>query len=327
MQDSRIKINSIELVNFKKFADTTVNFDPSLTVFSGKNGAGKSSVLSGVMLTLSWIIARLRNDSGVGLYVAPSDVRNNATGGCVISTIFGGAATIPSKAKAGFAKEFNLNIAPIKEYAAMKRRQLAENGQAAALPVFAYFGVKRAVLDMPLRTRRQDYTLFDAYDKSLEGAANFRGFFTWFRACEDWENQETARRGVRIEHPGLRAFRRAMEKFMPDYRNICIERHPLAMMLEKDGERLNAEQLSDGEKIYLALIGDLCHRLSLANPTGDPLLGEGIVLIDEIDLHLHPQWQSEIANALTTTFPNIQFIVTTHSVSYTHLTLPTNSRV
>ena len=85
------------------------------------------------------------------------------------------------------------------------------------------------------------------------------------------------------------------------------------MMLEKNGKPLNAEQLSDGEKIYLALIGDLSHRLSLANPVGDPLLGKGIVLIDEIDLHLHPQWQSEITTALTGTFPNIQFIISTHS--------------
>lgn len=100
---------------------------------------------------------------------------------------------------------------------------------------------------------------------------------------------------------------------MPGYSGFMIERHPLAMMLRKNGEPLNAEQLSDGEKIYLALVGDLCHRLSLANPVGDPLLGGGIVLIDEVDLHLHPQWQSEIANALTRTFPNIQFIISTHS--------------
>ena len=104
-----------------------------------------------------------------------------------------------------------------------------------------------------------------------------------------------------------------MSQFMPGYVNVRIDRHPLRMTIEKNGEWLNAEQLSDGEKIYLALIGDLCHRLSLANPSGNPLEGDGIVLIDEIDLHLHPQWQGEIAAALSRTFPNLQFIVTTHS--------------
>lgn len=300
-------------MDYKKFTHSKIKIDPSLTVLSGKNGVGKSSVLSSVKLVLSWIIARLRNESGTGLYIPPLDVNNRAMDGCVNGEIFGGSVSIPSKAKPGFIKRFNFNIAPIREYVTFKRGQLSENPTTTCLPVFAYYGVERAVIDIPLRTRSQNYSIFDAYEKCLEGAANFRSFFTWFRACEDWENQETVRTGKRVMHPGLQAFRTAMERFMPDYRNIYVERHPLGMILEKNGDRLYAEQLSDGEKIYLALIGDLCHRLSLANPIGNPLDGEGIVLIDEIDLHLHPQWQSEIATALTQTFPNIQFIISTHS--------------
>ncbi|MBD5261945.1 MAG: AAA family ATPase [Bacteroides sp.] len=312
MQDISVKISNLELINYKKFINTTITFAPQLTVLSGKNGAGKTSVMSGVSLILSWIIARMRNDSGVGLYVPALSVNNSAHSGCVKGEIFSGVATVPSKAKPGYSKEYSLDITPIKGYAAAVRAEL-QNGPDACLPVFAFYGVKRAVFDMPLRTRSHDYTIFDAYDRCLEGAANFRSFFTWFRACEDWENERRVRQGNNVEHPGLQAFRRAMERFMPQYTNIRIERHPLRMMLDKNGTSLNAEQLSDGEKIYLALIGDLCHRLSIANPIGDPLLGKGIVLIDEIDLHLHPQWQSEIATKLINTFPNIQFIVSTHS--------------
>lgn len=312
MQDIPVKISNLELINYKKFIDTSITFDPQLTVLSGKNGAGKSSVLSGVSLVLSWIIARIRNDSGVGLYIPAIAINNSAHSGCVKGEIFNGSVSIPNKALPGYSKEYPLSIIPIREYAGVVREAL-QNGSDACLPVFAYYGVERAVLDMPLRTRPHDYTLFDSYDRCLEGAANFRSFFTWFRACEDWENEQNARREDHVEHPGLRAFRQAMQRFMPEYTNIRIERHPLRMMIDKNGTRLNAEQLSDGEKIYLALIGDLCHRLSIANPIGDPLLGKGIVLIDEIDLHLHPQWQSEIARKLMDTFPNIQFIVSTHS--------------
>ncbi len=312
MQDYKVKIDSIRLVNYKRFLDETVTFEPTLTVLIGQNGAGKSSVLSGVTLFLSWIIARLRNENGVGLYIPALAVNNSARNGCVIGNIFNGTVTVPNKAKPGFARDYTLGIQPIKEYVMYKRAQLLEN-KATSLPVFASYGVQRAVLDIPVRTRSQEYSMFDAYDKCTDGSTNFRGFFTWFRACEDWENQMTVRSGSTVEHAGLRAFRRAMERFMPEYRDVYIERHPLGMMLKKDGMTLNAEQLSDGEKIYLALIGDLCHRLSLANPEGDPLLGEGIVLIDEVDLHLHPKWQSEIAVALTRTFPNVQFILTTHS--------------
>lgn len=307
-----IQIDRLRLVNFKRFINAEVEFDPSLTVLCGKNGSGKSTILSGASLILSWIIARLRNETGVGKYIQPLDVNNDAVNGCVSGLMFEGYATIPSKAKPGFAKEYTFDISSIKKYVGFKREQLADN-QDASLPVFVLYGVKRAVLDIPIRTRRKDYSIFDAYDNCLDGAANFRGFFTWFRACEDWENQQIARTRCRVEHPGLKAFREAMKVSMPQYTNIYIERHPLSMMLEKDGKRLNAEQLSDGEKIYFALLGDLCHRLSLANPTGNPLNGEGIVLIDEIDLHLHPQWQSEITRMLVKTFPNIQFIISTHS--------------
>lgn len=61
-------------------------------------------------------------------------------------------------------------------------------------------------------------------------------------------------------------------------------------------------------------LGDLTRRLVLANPSlDDPLLGEGIVLIDEIELHMHPKWQRRIIGVLKEVFPNIQFIITTHS--------------
>ena len=72
--------------------------------------------------------------------------------------------------------------------------------------------------------------------------------------------------------------------------------------------------MSDGEKCTMALMGDLARRLTLANPRKEnPLLGEGIVLIDEIELHMHPSWQRKILNVLKKTFPNVQFIITTHS--------------
>ena len=66
--------------------------------------------------------------------------------------------------------------------------------------------------------------------------------------------------------------------------------------------------------MILMLVTDVARRLSIANPSLDnPLMGNGVVLIDEIDLHLHPQWQMDIIPALTKTFPNIQFLITTHS--------------
>jgi predicted ATP-binding protein involved in virulence len=85
------------------------------------------------------------------------------------------------------------------------------------------------------------------------------------------------------------------------------------LLVTKDGMLLDARQLSDGERGLLALVLDLAKRLSQANPgLSDPVkLGEAVVLIDELDLHLHPKWQRTIVERLTKVFPRCQFIATT----------------
>jgi predicted ATP-binding protein involved in virulence len=102
---------------------------------------------------------------------------------------------------------------------------------------------------------------------------------------------------------------------MPSFKNLQVSRKPrLAMIIDKNDKTLNVNQLSQGEKSLMALVGDIARRLAMMNPKLDnPLLGKGIILIDEIDMHLHPQWQRSIIQRLQTTFPNCQFILTTHS--------------
>ena len=169
--------------------------------------------------------------------------------------------------------------------------------------------------------RQHSFDLLSAYDGALTGGADFKTFFEWFREREDLENE--ARRdkdkssdntAALFPDPQLEAVRAAMSMLMPGYANLSVRRSPLRMEIEKQGERLTVSQLSDGEKCLLAMVGDLARRLAIANPLRDnPLHGEGIVLIDEIDLHIHPAWQRMVIPRLTETFPNCQFLVSTHS--------------
>ena len=103
--------------------------------------------------------------------------------------------------------------------------------------------------------------------------------------------------------------------FFTNFTNPRIRRQGTpTMIVEKDGEELDVNQLSQGEKSLLALVGDIARRLALLNPSlENPLEGEGVVMIDEVDLHLHPKWQHDLIDKLVTTFPNVQFILTTHS--------------
>lgn len=84
--------------------------------------------------------------------------------------------------------------------------------------------------------------------------------------------------------------------------------------LINEGVNINISQASKGQQVYIALVADIARRLISLNPTlKNRLNGQGVVLIDEIELHLHPEWQKNVLKKLSTTFPNIQFIVTTHS--------------
>ena len=88
------------------------------------------------------------------------------------------------------------------------------------------------------------------------------------------------------------------------------------LSIKKDGLLLNVNQLSDGEKRVLVLFIDITRRLITAakqNNESNFLLGSGIVLVDEIEQHLHPKWQRTLLPTLSKLFPNLQFIVTTHS--------------
>ena len=106
---------------------------------------------------------------------------------------------------------------------------------------------------------------------------------------------------------------------LPEVSNPRIELNPLRFVVsqkseEGQAEKLSLNQLSGGYRIVLALAADLARRMAQGNPhLNDPLQSEAIVLIDEIELHLHPAWQQRILSDLMRTFPNAQFIVSTHS--------------
>jgi predicted ATP-binding protein involved in virulence len=118
-----------------------------------------------------------------------------------------------------------------------------------------------------------------------------------------------------IKDRQLNAVRSAIANFMPGFSNLMVQRKPrLFMSVDKNGETLDVAQLSWGEKSLMALAGDIARRLAMLNPgLENPLQGEGVVLIDEIDMHLHPQWARTIIERLTRTFPHCQFVLSTHS--------------
>ena len=186
------------------------------------------------------------------------------------------------------------------------------------LPLVVYYRTERTVINIQKQTNKEHrFYQEDGYDNCLTGKTDFSLFFEWYRNQDDIINQEL--RETETLNDILKYVKESITEFT-GFHNIKLERRGRQKLLLSKTmpngieSELNMDLLSQGEKIYIALIGDIAKRLTMLNPyLKNPLEGEGVILIDEVELHLHPKWQREIFKKLVKIFPNCQFIVTTHS--------------
>ncbi|MBC7822271.1 MAG: AAA family ATPase [Candidatus Parcubacteria bacterium] len=319
-----MKVKSLTLRSFRGIDDLTLDFAPNVTVLIGNNGVGKSSILDALAISFTQFVEKL---SEVGMEISQkfqySDIINSFTQSTLQMSVdcLGEQTWIATRDR--FTDESTFSAAegsiPPEEVASSFLRNLLNNHRAN-LPLIVYYPVSRGVTSISLESslnfleEQAGSAQTLAYDHSLPaGQSSFSDFFQWFKIREDLENEVRLEEDSSYRDHQLKAVRDAIYSFSPGFSNLRVRRSPLRMIVEKFGE-LVVNQLSDGEKGLLAMVGDLARRLAIANPgLLDPLQGEGVVLIDEIELHLHPEWQRRIIPSLTQTFPNCQFIITTHS--------------
>lgn len=339
-------LKEIKLVNFRGIASMTLPFSTQTTAILGVNGVGKSSVLDALAIALSNMTERIAGQAAKARDISPDDIKNDAAYARIQVTTDLGIHMHTSQGtmdEVGSDSPAKQRVHTLTTWAIARNRKAGKhpmerssdleqlnshtrlfnsrmlyaeaNHQPTHLPLAVYYDVHRAVLDVPLRVKEKlKNTSREAYHDALgHGGTDFRGFFAWFRDREDAEN-ERIRDESAYRDRALLAVRAAVQSFT-GFTELRIRRKPsLRMTVKKGGAELNVLQLSDGEKCLLALVGDLARRLSLLNTdTDNPLRGDGVVLIDEIDLHLHPKWQRSVVASLERTFPHCQFIITTHS--------------
>ena len=325
-----IKLKNIHLENFKGFHDFDIEFEDNITCIAGINGSGKSSLLKASSEAISWIIEQIMPRKNKPILISNDDITIGEDSSKMIASIQGENFTnleivIESK---NITKRVRQQKTEVKQNIDAQRyfsslREEAIESDDKSLPVLIYYPCNRSDLAMKMRLSKQREDLSDKYkiyDNALESVAKFDDFFIWFRDREDRENAEKITLFDRegwpkiYSDPYLDAVRNAILAFAPGFDTIRISKERNRMLAKKGEKEIDVSNLSDGEKSIIVMFGDIARRLAMANPgSRNPLDGDGIILIDEIELHLHPSWQRKIINVLSSTFPHCQFIITTHS--------------
>lgn len=190
-----------------------------------------------------------------------------------------------------------------------------------SIPILIYYGANTINIGVYHELEEVESTIFDTYRDALDANKfSFKQFFVWFDAEKRKLVQRAIEGNAAITDSPNKYIEMAIEKMLSDtdiqYSNLDMDwsDSQADMTVMKLNKRLSINQLSSGERTLIALVADLTRRLCLANPNSEnPLEGNGIVLIDEIDVHLHPKWQQKVVTKLREVFPNVQFVVTTHS--------------
>ncbi len=303
-----------------------LNPQKNVVVLLGNNGLGKTTILDAMATSMAPYSAQfpgisdfLLSDLDVHI-----DEAGHRAGYMAVEALLSDeqrGEMHSNRYRRGITSAPKSNFEELKVAALAHKNDIIE-GKNVELPVFVYYGTGRGHFRVPERRRgfKHVFERWDCYVNSISPETDFKRFFGWYDLMEDEERRERERlRDFNYKSPVLQAVRKALSVMVDEYENPRIETRPLRFIMDKVSEEgghkeLRIEQLSEGYKIVIAMVADLAARMAEANPSlENPLATSGIVLIDEVDLHLHPQWQREILMKLTTVFPNVQFIVSTHS--------------
>lgn len=312
-----MRVDRLALKDFRGIGELTLNFPEQVTVLAGANGSGKSTILEGLATLLARIGTSLIPNARSQRGVSAGDIRNGSEVASLTvhcSGRLGNPMWELRVTKTLSRVSTRWDADELKHMTSQLRNELS-HAPSTPVPFASYYRTNRAVLDIPLRIRtRHTFDQFSVFEDALDsGWGSFRLFFEWFRYREDIENEARAR-GAGFTDPQLAAVRLATSRLLPDFSDLKVQRQPLRMTVKKYDAELDVAQLSDGEKCLLAMVADIARRLAIANPASKtPCEERAIILIDEIELHLHPTWQRHVVQGLTTAFPYCQFVVTTHS--------------
>lgn len=349
-------LERLELHNFRCFETLDIDFHKQLTVIVGKNGSGKTTILEAAAIAAGSLFAGLDRIPAKGIDKETDPLRKAYVMGVTDDVQQQFPVEITAYGRIDDTDQENLvwkraitragGTTTTKEARQLMDRSykyqslLSKGDPDLQLPVIAYYGTGR-LWDYHRQKQKDIFTFntrTNGYINSLDGTANVKLMIEWFRnmTISKYQRQEENLGSI----PELDAVYAAMESCLQklsEYSDIKIRYNMNTNELDvyysnTNGERMRIplNQLSDGYKGMISLAADIAYRMAALNPQlGIQVLEKsgGLVLIDEIDLHLHPAWQQRVLDNLTEIFPRVQFIVSTHAPAVIHSVRTENLRI
>jgi predicted ATP-binding protein involved in virulence len=336
-----MRINQLELQNFKKFSTYTLDLHPQFTLLVGDNGTGKTTLLDALAIAAGiWLVNP--PDSTLA-----SSTRNIQPSEIHLEAVVSGDRTQfveckPVYVHATGSINGQQNISWLRQIGSRglrtsnveAKRALTlitnlfaqdQSGQDIWFPVIAYYGAGRAWLPSNKREAKAKQTnsssrRWEAFYDCFEERIRLADLQTWFQkeAIAAINRQGKMRSGYKV-------VKFAILRCIPNADDLWFDPDRLEIVIAINHQPQPFSNLSAGQKMMVSLIADIAIKVVTQNASflpenidddSLPLVLQntpGLVLIDEVDVHLHPIWQRQVVDDLKSTFPAIQFVCTTHS--------------
>ena len=319
-----MRINKLTVQNFRGFEQREFVFPQQFTVLIGNNATGKTAILEALVVGIGSLFLKfdeipthnIHNDE-VRVVMHRRKKRVNLEPHYPVSVSCEGKLQDQQIVwkRSLRSKKGRTTWGDAAEMTAIsqKLQQQVREGRDVRLPVIAYYSAGRLWLQKRQKSVEpvKPGSRMEGYVDCLEAESSSKWLLRWFKTMKLIELEEG-------EVPAeVRIVKKALKTCVENWKDIDFNRRYQELVVTfRDGTLMPFRLLSDGVRNMLAMVRDIAYRAVVLNPfmgVNEALQVPGIVLIDEIDLHLHPKWQQHIVADLRHTFPNIQFIATTHS--------------
>ena len=332
-------LKNITLHNFRRFEDTIYELNPQMNVFIGKNASGKTTVLEAATVILGAYLSSFKQyvPSRFVQNISDRDVmrkslqtmKNVATTSgvpqypCIVESEIAFDGTVAEckrslEKEGGRTKSLGKNV--LREVVSEweKAIKAADGSDMQQIyPLILYLSSARLWNENRIGEIDKIPSRTDAYQRCLDQKRSSQSSFEYIRLLGNLASEENDGKPLPAYEVIMNAVRYSLqEELLPGQQVLYSSRYGGIAVKNADGTIIDFAALSDGYRNVIKIVTDIATKMCILNPylQGDTLKKTpGVVVIDELDLSLHPTWQRRIVRILKELFPKVQFICATHS--------------